>query len=81
MNDQITACTVSPDQKSLITGSKDGKVSIWNVENNFELREEIDVFYEEETWKHFPVSEVCVHPISLGLFASSANGNMKLLRF
>ena len=49
MNDQITACTVSPDQKSLITGSKDGKVSIWNVENNFELREEIDVFYEEET--------------------------------
>jgi WD40 repeat protein len=36
MNDQITAVSVSPDQKTLSTGSKDGFVSIWNIENNFE---------------------------------------------
>lgn len=48
MNDQITAVTVAPDQKSLITGSKDGKVSIWNIESNFDEWETIDAFYEEE---------------------------------
>lgn len=53
MNDQITAVTISPDFKSLITGSKDGKVSIWNIENNFEERETIDVFYDDETKRHF----------------------------
>lgn len=52
MNDQITAVSVFPDQKTLSTGSKDGFVSIWNIENNFEEWETIEVFYDEETKRH-----------------------------
>jgi len=63
----------------LITGSKDGFVSIWNLESNFEERETIEVFYDEDSKKHSQVTDLGVHPVNLGLFASSSNGIMKLL--
>ena len=80
MDDQITAVTVSLDQKTLVTGSKDGMVSLWNLEKGFEERESIEVFYDEETKKHAQVTDLVVHPINLGLFASSSSGVLKLLR-
>lgn len=55
-NEEITAVGVTKDQETLITGSKDGVVKIWDIHNNFELRESIEAFYDPETRKKHEVS-------------------------
>ena len=52
----------------------DGQVKIWNVHDNYQLREKIGAFP-----KKTKVTQVTVTP-SDALFASSNDGSIKLLR-
>lgn len=54
--DEITAVTLSKNQQTLITGSKEGVVKIWDIHNSFNLRESIDAFVDQETRKKHEVS-------------------------
>ena len=47
MGDEITAACVSEDQETLVTGAKDGRVTIWDIRAGFEERETIDAFRTE----------------------------------
>ena len=78
--EEITAMGLTKDQQTLMTGSKEGIVKIWDIHNNFDLRESIDAFYDPETRKKNEVSCVGQHPVNHALFASSYNGIIKLLR-
>lgn len=79
--EEITAVTLSKDQESLVTGSKDGVVKIWSIKHNFELRESIDAFVDPTHSKtKNEVSCVIEHPLNSALFASSYGGTIKLLR-
>ena len=79
-NEEITAVGLSKDQQTLMTGSKDGIVKVWDVHNNFNLRESIEAFYESDTRKKHEVSCVAQHPVNHAFFASSYDGIIKLLR-
>ena len=78
--DEITAITLSKDQRSLVTGTKDGIVKIWNIDKEFELRESINAFIDIAHNKKHEVSCVIEHPLNNALFASSYDGTIKLLR-
>jgi len=80
VNEEITAVTLSKDQETLITGGKDGIVKIWNINENFDLRESINAFVDNVTHKKHEVSCVIEHPLNATLFASSYDGTIKLLR-
>ena len=54
--DEITAVTLSKNQQTLITGSKEGVVKVWDIHNSFNLRESIDAFVDQETRKKHEVS-------------------------
>lgn len=56
VNEEITAVTLSHDQGTLVTGGKDGVVKIWDIHNNFTLRESIDAFIDPQTHKKHEVS-------------------------
>lgn len=56
MNEEITAVELSKDQSTLVTGGKDGVVKIWDVHNNFTMREQIDAFVDPVTHKKYEVS-------------------------
>jgi WD40 repeat protein len=56
INEEITAVELSKDQATLITGSKDGIVKIWDAHNNFALREQIEAFIDPVTHKKHEVS-------------------------
>ncbi len=58
---------------TLFTGSRDGQVQIWNVSNNFSIKERIDAF------KHAKVKKIILAENG-GLYACSRDGVVKLLR-
>lgn len=51
VNEEITAVTLNRSQDTLVTGTKDGVIKIWDLDNNFALRESIDAFIDPGTHK------------------------------
>lgn len=51
VNEEITAVTLNRSQDTLVTGMKDGVIKIWDLDNNFALRESIDAFIDPGTHK------------------------------
>ena len=81
VNEEITAVTLNRSQDTLVTGTKEGVIKIWNLDNNFALRESIDAFVDTGAHKQkHEVSWVLQHPLNDSLFASSNDGCIKLIR-
>lgn len=45
---EITSVAVSSNEQTLVTGNKDGRVTIWDISDGFEERETIEAFYDED---------------------------------
>jgi WD40 repeat protein len=78
-SDEITSVAVNESETTLVAGCKDGYIKIFNIEKDFELREQYLAFTPVGA-KKGTVSQVKIHPTNGALFAASLTGNLKMFR-
>jgi WD40 repeat protein len=77
--DEVTSVDINESENTLVAGFKDGIVKIFNINNNFEVRESFSAFSQVGN-KKGGVSQVRIHPTNGALYAASTIGNFKLFR-
>ena len=72
-SEKFSSAALNASNEVLLTGSKDGQVQLWDVMNNYKIKERIDAF------KHSKVRKILLAENG-GLYAGSREGTIKLLR-
>lgn len=67
-------------ENTLVAGFRDGLIKIFNIEKEFELKEQYLAFTSMGANKKGSVSQVKIHPTNGALFAASQTGNFKVFR-
>mmetsp|Transcript_30159 Transcript_30159/g.29471 ORF Transcript_30159/g.29471 Transcript_30159/m.29471 type:complete len:90 (+) Transcript_30159:2074-2343(+) len=79
-NDEVTSVAINDKNDTLVAGFKDGTVKILTIgQGDFETRESTLMFSAIGARKG-TVTQVKMNPKNGALFASSNNGNFRLLR-
>jgi WD40 repeat protein len=77
--DDVTSVDINESENTLVAGFKDGIIKIFNINNNYEVRESYSAFSQVSN-KKGGVSQVRIHPTNGALYAASTIGNFKLFR-
>jgi WD40 repeat protein len=77
--DDVTSVDINESENTLVAGFKDGIIKIFNINNNYEVRESYSAFSQVNN-KKGGVSQVRIHPTNGALYAASTIGNFKLFR-
>ncbi len=77
--DEVTSVDLNEAENTLVAGFKDGIVKIFNINKDYETRENCLAFPAVGN-KKGAVSQVRIHPNNGALYAASSIGNFKLFR-